>query len=205
MKKQTILIATLILAIAGVGGYALSKTEFFDSIKNRHRGEEHKMTESTEVKETVTSDMHGIQGAEVLTEKEFIAHMIPHHQEAVDSAMEVLARGENAEVRALAEAIVTGQEKEITDMKTWHQAWFKEAYKADGSYQPMMRDLSTLSGKDLDRAFIQDMIEHHMSALTMIHQVAPKIEHAEIHTLITNIAENQSNELITMRILENQL
>jgi uncharacterized protein (DUF305 family) len=140
-----------------------------------------------------------------ISERAFLEHMIPHHQEAVDTANTILARGENEEVKALAKSIITAQEKEISDMKGWYMKWYGTEYKNNGEYKPMMRDLSNLSGNSLDKAFIEDMITHHTHALTTNQQVVPNIEHSEIAALANAIAETQSSEIVTMRILMPQL
>lgn len=148
--------------------------------------------------------MHGKDGGSMMSgisERAFIEHMIPHHQEAVDTAKQVVARGENAEVKALAEGIIVAQEKEIADMKSWYKNWYGTEFKDDGSYETMMRDLSALSGNALDRAFVEDMIHHHMGALMMNQKVIPNIEHDEVRALATAIAETQSAEIVTIRIM----
>ena len=50
---------------------------------------------------------------------DFVKGMIPHHQGAVDMAKTVLAFGKDAEVKKLAEAVISAQEKEIALMQEW--------------------------------------------------------------------------------------
>lgn len=137
----------------------------------------------------------------VKSEREFLEGMIPHHQEAVDTAKEVLARGGSTpEIKKLAEDIVVAQEKEIAMMKGWYQTWYGEAYVAESkNYKPMMRDLSTLSGVALDKVFLEDMIMHHMGAIMMAQSVQQYIEHKEMTDLTKAIMETQTAEIEMMR------
>lgn len=142
----------------------------------------------------------------VKSEREFLEGMIPHHQEAVDTVKEVIARGGSTpEIKKLAEDIIVAQEKEITMMKGWYQSWYGEAYVADPKdYAPMMRDLSKLSGVSLDKVFLEDMIMHHMGAIMMAESVQPYIEQKEITDLSKAIIDSQSVEIKQMQaILEN--
>jgi uncharacterized protein (DUF305 family) len=143
----------------------------------------------------------------VKSEQEFLLGMIPHHQEAVDTAKEVIARGGSTpEIKKLAEAIVVAQEVEITMMKDWYQAWYKEAYvEKTGAYKPMMRELSGLSGAALDKVFLEDMIMHHEGALMMAMSVKPYIKNKEITELTKAIAETQSAEILLMKRLLSEL
>ncbi len=139
----------------------------------------------------------------VKSEREFLEGMIPHHQEAVDTAKEVIARGGSTpEIKQLAEDIILAQEKEIAMMKGLYQRWYAAAYVADSSnYEPMMRDLSKLRGADLDKVFLEDMIMHHMGAIMMARSVQPYIEHTEITDLSKAIAETQTVEIALMKSL----
>lgn len=136
----------------------------------------------------------------VKSEREFLEGMIPHHQEAVDTAKDTLARGGTTpEIRALLTGIISAQEKEIADMKEWYQTWYGTAYSDTGTYQPMMRDARALSGKALDAAFLEDMIMHHMGAIMMARSVQPYISHSEIKDLTSAIARTQSEEIMQMQ------
>ncbi|MFN3692869.1 MAG: DUF305 domain-containing protein [Candidatus Paceibacteria bacterium] len=143
----------------------------------------------------------------VKSEREFLEGMIPHHQEAVDTAKEVSARGGSTpEIKKLAEDIVVAQEKEIAMMKGWYQSWYGKAYIADPeAYEPMMRDLSKLSGAALDKVFLEDMVMHHMGAVMMAQSVQPYIEHKELTDLTKAIVETQTVEIQQMKKMLGEL
>lgn len=53
------------------------------------------------------------------TDADFVAHMIPHHQGAVDQAEVELKYGKDQQMRALAKNIIKAQKAEIAFMKQW--------------------------------------------------------------------------------------
>lgn len=50
---------------------------------------------------------------------DFMTQMKPHHQAAIDMAKVEIANGKDAETKALAQAIITAQEKEIAVIDAW--------------------------------------------------------------------------------------
>lgn len=94
------------------------------------------------------------------SEEEFLVNMLPHHQEAIDTAKIIVAKTENAELKKIAEAIISDQSTEVATMKKWLTSWYPNNTMKTG-YMPMMRDLTKLTSHDLDDAFMEDMIGHH--------------------------------------------
>ncbi len=195
MKQNTVLIAVIALLIGGIIGYSLIDSEYgMDHM-------DHEMMDHDDHDDMPMGNMGGMDHSMMMvsSEREFVTGMIPHHQEAVDTAKEVLARGGSTEaIRTLASGIVEAQEREIAMLKQWHLDWYGEEYVADDSYEPMMRDLSQLSGADLDERFLQDMIPHHMGAIMMAQSVRPYIEHQEVTDMADAIMETQTAEISLM-------
>jgi uncharacterized protein (DUF305 family) len=204
MKQNTVLIAVIALLIGGIIGYSLIDSK--ESDMYGMDGMDHTMMDADD-RDSDDMPMGNMDGMDhsmmmVSSEREFVTGMIPHHQEAANTAKEVLARGGSTEaVRTLALNIIEAQELEITLLKQWHLDWYGEAYVAADSYQPMMRDLSQLSGALLDERFLQDMIPHHMGAIMMAQSVRPYIEHQEIADMADAIMETQTAEIDLMRNL----
>lgn len=55
-------------------------------------------------------------------DRDFVAMMIPHHAGAIDMARFELSNGRDPVMRKLAEAIVSAQESEISEMQAWQKA-----------------------------------------------------------------------------------
>ena len=135
----------------------------------------------------------------ITSEADFLAGMIPHHQEAVDVARVVLERGERAEVRALARDIVTTQAGEIAALRAWLADGYPEAPPA--AYAPMMRALTGLAPSEVDLVFVTDMIRHHEMAVAMAEEAlaldpAPR---PEVAALAREVVRVQAGEIATLR------
>ena len=141
----------------------------------------------------------GMNGMPVAGEFDFLANMIPHHEEAIDSARVLQARTGRQEMRDFAAAIIRTQSNEVTQMRAWLAEWYP-GRDARVSYRPMMRDLSALTGDALDRAFLDDMIPHHMMAVMMAQQVLLRdlSQHRELVPFAAGIRDTQTAEIRTM-------
>lgn len=203
MKQNTMIIVATALLLGGVIGYFITGKDcpFMG-------GMDHSMMMQSNSNEPDDRQMPGMDHSAMMveSEREFVVGMIPHHQEAVDTATEVLTRGGSTEeIRMLAKDIVAAQEREIAMLKQWHENWYGEKYVENDSYQPMMRDLSQLAGAELDKRFLTDMIPHHMGAIMMAKSVRPFIEHQEITAMADAIMETQTVEIRLMGELLKEL
>lgn len=145
-------------------------------------------------------DRPGLMHTIINSEFEFLIHMIPHHEEAVSTARIMRENTDREEMRDFADEIIITQTEEIEKMN----AWLEERYPQrdhDFDYQPMMRDFSGLEGEELDRAFLEDMIFHHMEAVMTSQQLLSRglAESEEVAALARDIINAQREEIFMMR------
>lgn len=140
-----------------------------------------------------------MQGMQVDSEYAYLAEMVAHHEEAVEAAQQ-LQGSERAEMREFGEAIIAAQSAEIDQMQEWLGDWYpNRSWRVD--YQPMMRDLTGLSGDRLDQAFLEDMLGHHMGAVMMSQQLLMRgvANHAQVEVLAATIRNEQHAEIFQMQ------
>lgn len=156
-------------------------------------------------------------------DRQFIDMMVPHHQGAVEMAKIAQQRGEHAEVRQMADAVIRTQEDEIGKMKAWRKSWFGSDETPPMSQMPMVPGAAGHGGGDpaghsgngtmdmaadveklraapepFDRAFIDAMIPHHQSAIDAAKAAETRAEKAEIKELARTIIADQQREIDQM-------
>lgn len=139
-----------------------------------------------------------MHGGTLQNEADYLTTMVAHHQEAVAAATQ-LQRSDRPQMRAFGAAIVKTQSAQIEQMNRWLRQWYPHR-SPDRHYEPMMRDLTHLSGNQLDRTFLQDMIGHHMAAVMMSQQLLVRglAEHPEVNRLAVTIRNDQHAEIFQM-------
>jgi uncharacterized protein (DUF305 family) len=138
------------------------------------------------------------------TDAMFVNSMIPHHEGAVEMAQLAKTRAEHPEVKQLAAAIVTAQEKEIATMAPIKAELAGEHgdHQMEGDHHVEMTaaELNELkTAKPFDRTFIDLMVPHHEGALTMAEEQLEKGENEELRTLAQEIIDSQKREIAQMR------
>lgn len=140
----------------------------------------------------------------------FMAGMIAHHQGAIDMANLALANAKHQEIKVLASAIVTSQSGEIKSMTAWQKAWGYPSSSGDmmmdhssmgmmESNASMMQAIESKTGDDFDKAFLEQMIMHHQSALNMASIGKTNANHQEVKDLTVAIVTAQTTEIKQMK------
>jgi len=139
---------------------------------------------------------------------QFLDTMSMHHRGAIDMARMAQGKIEHAELKELVTQIPIDQQKEIDQMKSWRDLWYPRAAVAentemsgmstgmnmDGSHMQTMK-----AGHDYDVMFIDMMVPHHESAVTMSRAALGTAEHQEIRTLAQQIIDKQTKEIDEMK------
>lgn len=137
---------------------------------------------------------------DMTSEADYIAHMIAHHQEAIDSATLFAVTTSRPELKDFAQRISSAQRSEVALMQGWFKDWYPDMPKAT-LYTPMMRDFVALDGDASDRMFLEDMIAHHRMAVGASDQLLENnlAEHEEVAELARAIVETQQSEILLMQ------
>lgn len=146
---------------------------------------------------------------------EFAQMMVVHHEGALEMAGFAAQEATTEEVRALAERIEAAQQPEIDLMTGWLQEWGQDmphdadmggmdhgGMDMDGMDQEgAMAELRGLSGVDVDRRFLELMIEHHRGAVEMAETQRAAGENADAVELAGRIIDDQQAEITEMERL----
>lgn len=140
----------------------------------------------------------------------FAQMMIPHHAQAVDMAEMILAKDAiNPQVTGLAEKVHDAQGPEIALMASWLEGWGESTEvpgHAGHGMEGMMSEgdmqaLQDATGDDAERLFLEQMIAHHMGAISMAQTEIENGQNPDATALAQQIMHDQRGEIETMNKL----
>jgi uncharacterized protein (DUF305 family) len=139
-------------------------------------------------------------------EKLILEHMIPHHEEAVESSKLAKIKTNDPKFIAILDNIIVVQSQEIADMQGWYKDWTNQEYSDKGVYARMMEGVDDYSGPSYDREWMQSMIFHHQAVIYMSRQGRNVIKEEKLKKLMENIITSQSAQVVEMEnlIIENR-
>lgn len=193
LKKTIAAVALLSLATVPVVAWATSNS---NPTPFAHRGHPQTGTPMGQM-QGMGAIMSGMEVVE--SEFDYLAGMIPHHEEAIASAQVLLDGTDRPEMKTFAEKIIETQSAEVGQMQEWLAAWYPEQ-DISVDYEPMMRNLDSLTGDELDQAFLEDMIHHHGMAVMMSQQLLTQglADHPEVVPFAEQIRDDQHAEIFQM-------
>lgn len=140
---------------------------------------------------------------------DFLAGMIPHHRSAIEMSESYLSHNpQNADIKTLAENIISVQQEEIDTMNSLINS-IKESGVADtekaeayqDEYTHIMHTSHSHSVNEyntIDQAFADGMIEHHQMAVDMSNLILKYSDNEEVRKLAENIINAQEKEIEQM-------
>ena len=125
-----------------------------------------------------------------------------HHMGAIEMAELELKSGTNSEMKAMAQAIVDAQKKEIIQLDSFLATSIPTAMNMDFHMQMMegmdrmgkQADLQIING-NIDQDFATLMIGHHQSATEMAQMQLLMGKNVQLKSLSTMIVEDQNKEI----------
>lgn len=209
-KKSIFYITVLLVCVFASLGFSKKNSIVYkdDNIKKYLNEQKSEMS-------TMMEDMKNIKhtGDPAI---DFLYGMIPHHKAAIEMSESLLKYGgENAEIKKIAENIITNQSKEIEEMEDMikrmelnpnvdekkEQDYFKEYKNLFNKHNN--NDISNVNS--IDKAFAMEMIKHHEMAVSMSEIVLKYTDNKDIVDLAQNIIESQKDEIKQMREIINSI
>ncbi|WP_433429108.1 DUF305 domain-containing protein [Nonomuraea sp. CA-141351] len=194
-------------AVAGIAAGAMLATVAVSGISVAVNDVAQQVTEITSGQQGAAPAGSGMTGpygsmrsVHVSDEADYLAHMVANQHEAVAAARH-LQRSDRPQMRALGASIAETQSAETATMKAWLGKWYPGRSGAEAGYQPMMRELSRLSGDALDEAFLRDMIGQHMAAVMMSQQLLSfgRAQHGEVAAFAAKMRDRRHAEILQMQ------
>lgn len=140
----------------------------------------------------------------------FIRDMTPHHESALAMAELAVDRAENAQIKDLAKRIAAAQTPEIEQMAELARAFGVDVKMggdkphsgaSGGAMEGGAARLEKLSGAAFDKAFLEEMIPHHESAVAMSQTELDAGKNPEAKALAQAIISGQTKEIAEMKAL----
>ena len=201
MKKYIIASTALVFALATESCKTESKKETTTTMDGMNNKDSVKMDQKN------MEGMHSMNSMKMTGDfdYDFANTMLMHHQSAVDMAKEVIAKGSNAEVKTMAQNIVTAQEAEIAQFKNITANYKMPEMKKEGNeahnelgetmekMEVKMKGMAKTGNADKD--VLMMMIPHHESAVTMGEDELSHGKNLELKKMAQKIIEDQSKEI----------
>ena len=198
-----VLAVVAVVGLAGAGAYVLMNNKEDSNARQAASTPTDPMAGMDHSMNSMNKELEGLQG-DAFDEK-FLSLMVEHHAGAVDMAQYTKDDAKHEELRALSRAIISDQNKEITQMRAWAKQWGYAFTEPDQKNITMMSEtLKGKTGDELDKQFITDMSIHHNGAIEMAMLARSNAKHQELKDFAQRIIDAQTKEVGDMTMWATQ-
>jgi uncharacterized protein (DUF305 family) len=125
----------------------------------------------------------------------YLNKMASHHKGAILLAEQVKNQSQRPEIKALAEEILSGEPKLISQLLTWKKDWYKDS---SGVVDPQVVNLGSYDS-NLDLRFLNALIAHHEEGVLMAKEASAKSTRNEVLTDASNVANFLTNSAVMLK------
>lgn len=146
-------------------------------------------------------DMAGMANMTGDPDRDFLRMMSDHHKGLILMTDLTKDRKDGGTVVADAIRVDTKQDQELDQMVSMLAKDFQDPYapKVMPQHQAMADALKAKSGKDYDRTFYQNVIQHHQEALKMVDEYLPKAKNTMVRQMAETMKTDQTKEIADFR------
>ncbi|GIJ09929.1 DUF305 domain-containing protein [Micromonospora andamanensis] len=137
----------------------------------------------------------------------FVTMMIPHHEQALVMARLVAERGENPQLKILADRILAAQGPEIKVLEAWltdrgldRDSGGDHRHRMSGMQSAeALNRLTAARGAEFDKMFVAMMTDHHQGAIDMGKEALTLGSDVTVNELAGSVVVEQGVEINRMR------
>lgn len=130
----------------------------------------------------------------IADQKIFLEEVIPLYADAITGTQRVAERSQNTQLQDYAKKSIDVQTKELWLMLGWYQSKYNESLNTLTNTKKALVDVSHLSGDDLDRTYLQEMIDHNTAVLSLARSVSSSVPEGEFQSFITDMITSKTKE-----------
>lgn len=139
----------------------------------------------------------GFGTADRFIDLRYINQMAAHHRGAMLLAEDIKDKTSRQELKALANAILTGEPKLIEELYSWKSDWYKDNRKVK---DPVVAKLGPADEK-VDLRFLNALIAHHEAGIAMTKEIRTKSSRAEVLNNADAVENFLTTSLVTLKEL----
>lgn len=129
-NKNNVTLYSLIFLVVGIflgwlvwGGSPMGRNQMMSNMHQMPDGTMMQGNDMASMMAHMNASLEGKKGDAF--DEAFIDEMIIHHEGAIDMAELALTNAKHQEIKGLAKEIISAQTREIEQMKSWKNAWYK--------------------------------------------------------------------------------